>query len=264
MVDPAARMTLVEHLDELRSRLFRCLIALVVGVIAAAILNDHIFRLLLAPLPLKFRHITTFSPAEPFMVSLKVWVYTGVILASPFITYQFWAYVGPAFETKQRRYILPVVGACSALFLGGVVFGYYIVLPKGLSWLLGLNDQFFHIQNRAQDYVSFTSTFLLAFGAVFELPVLIVLAVRLGIIDVDFLRRNRKYAIVLNAVLAAVITPSQDWFSMTAMLIPLLLFYEASIWVARLMQGRTRVRAGEDEHHDDTPEDGDDLTQATA
>jgi len=264
MVDPDARMTLVEHLDELRSRLFRCLIALVVGVIAAAILNDHIFRLLLRPLPLKFRHITTFSPAEPFMVSLKVWVYAGVIMASPFITYQFWAYVGPAFETRQKRYFLPVVAACSALFLGGVVFGYYIVLPKGLAWLLGLNNQFFNIQNRAQDYFSFTSTFLLAFGAVFEMPVIIVLAVRLGIIDVDFLRRNRKYAIVGNAVLAAVITPSQDWFSMTAMLVPLLVFYEASIWIAKVMQGRARVRADEGEDHDDTPEDGGDLSQATA
>ncbi|MGO8685268.1 MAG: twin-arginine translocase subunit TatC [Thermoleophilia bacterium] len=242
MLSADDRLSLVEHLDELRKRLFRVAFVLLAGVIIAGVFNSMLFKLLLSPLPLRFRHLTTFSPAEPFMVSFKVWVYCGLLIASPFVIYQFWAFVGPAFSANEKKYFYPVVASTAALFLGGVVFCYLIVLPRGLSWLLTFNGPYFNVQNRAQEYFSFVAMFLLAFGAVFELPVVIVLAARLGIVDNKFLRKNRKYALLINAVIAAVATPSQDAFSMIAMFIPLIVLYEVSIWVARFVEPKRRAR----------------------
>ncbi len=235
------QLPLVDHLDELRKRLFISVLALVAGMIVAAVFNGEVFSLLLHPLPDDLRAITTFSPAEPFMVSLKIWLYSGIILASPIIIYEFWAFVGPAFTPGERRHIIPVAAVCTVLFLGGVVFGYMLVLPRGLSFLLGWNNPYFDVQNRATEYLTFVAWFLVAFGAVFEMPVIIVAAVRMGIVDRPWLRKHRKYAILVNALIAAVATPSQDIFSMLMMFVPLLLLYEVSILVARFFEPQRRA-----------------------
>ena len=270
-VSPEDRLSLIEHLDELRKRLFWSIVAVSVGVIVAAVFSGFVFEALLWPLrqvkglPETAYQITTFSPAEPFMVSLKVWMYASLIFATPFLIYQFWAFVGPAFSPKEKKYFVPVVAACTLLFLFGVTFGYLLVLPKGLSWLFGFNSQFFNVQARAADYFSFVALFLLVFGLVFELPVIIVLSVTLGIVDIAFLRKYRRHAILINAIIAAVATPSQDAFSMIAMLIPLLILYEASIWVAKFV---TRKKGSEDaeseRNNDDKPSDDSDLSGAPA
>jgi sec-independent protein translocase protein TatC len=245
-VDPDERLSIVEHLDELRKRLFWCLIALSAGVIVAAVFNSFVFKVLLHPLrevtglPASAYQITTFSPAEPFMVSLKVWCVAGLILASPFLIWQLWAFVGPAFTPAQKRYFYPVVAACSLLFIGGVALAYFLVLPKGLQWLLGFGRGDFNVQNRATDYFTFVALFILAFGAVFEMPVILTLLARVGVIDDGFLRKNRRYAILINAIVAAVITPSQDAFSMLAMFFPLVLLYEVSIVMARLVKPKRK------------------------
>jgi sec-independent protein translocase protein TatC len=273
VADYDERLSLVEHLDELRHRIVWALSAVVVGIIVAAVFNHFVFRLLLAPLeqdsiPETARKITTFSPGEPFMTSLKVWVYVGLMLAAPVIIYEFWAFIGPAFAPEHKRMLLPVVVACTGLFLFGVVFGYLIVLPKGLQFLLGFNDQYFQVQNRASDYFSFSAWFLVAFGAVFEMPVVIVLLVRLGVTDTRFLRKNRKYAIVINAVVAMVATPSQDIFSMMAMWIPLLILYEASILVSRLVERKRDRGLAAEQTARDRDDDGEgppgDLDHAPA
>jgi len=244
------RLTLVEHLDELRKRLIHAAVALAAGVLVAGLLNNVVFDLLLRPLdtlpPGAPHKITTFSPAEPFMVSLKVWVYMGIIIASPVILWEFWAFVGPAFAPTSRRLLVGIVATCAGLFLFGVAFGYLIVLPKGLGWLFGFNSQYFNTQARASDYFSFVAWFLVAFGAVFLAPVVIVAAVRIGVVDVKFLRKHWRYAIVINAVIAMVATPSQDAFSFIAMFIPLEILYELSLIVAKVAE-RRRVRAQQDE-----------------
>ena len=202
-VDVDERFTLFEHLDELRKRLMWSLVALAVGVLVAAVFNSIVFELLLYPLkqvpnldPAAYK-LTTFSPAEPFMTSLKIWVVVGIMLAAPFLIWQMWAYVGPAFTSTEKRYFYPVVIATTALFLGGVVFGYLVVLPKGLQFLLGFGSGNFNIQNRASDYFTFVALFVLAFGAVFEMPVVLVLLAKVGVIDDKFLRKNRRYAILI-------------------------------------------------------------------
>lgn len=235
------RLTLIEHLDELRRRLFICLLALIAGMIVAGVFNDQVFALLLHPLPADLKGITTLSPTEPFLVSFTVWLYSGIIMASPLLIYEFWAFVGPAFTTGERRHILPVAGICAALFLGGVVFGYVFVLPRGLSVLMGWNSEFFNVQTRAREYLTFMAWFLVAFGACFEMPVILVGMVRLGIVDRRFLKKKRKFAVLIMAAIAAIATPSQDVFSMLAMFIPLLFLYEVAIIVARFFEPGRRA-----------------------
>ncbi len=253
MVDFDERVTLVEHLDELRRRIIIAAVALGVGLVVAAVLNDQVFALLQHPimiLPGVPHRITTFGPAEPFMVSLKVWAYVGVVVASPVVIYEFWAFIGPAFTPASRRSLILVAAVCFALFMFGVVFGYLIVLPKGLSWLLKFNGKYFNTQLRASEYFSFVAWFLVAFGAVFEMPVVIIAAVRIGVVKTAFLRKHWRYAIVINAVIAMVATPSQDAFSFIAMFIPLEILYELSVVIARVLERRRAVEqrspAGDD------------------
>jgi sec-independent protein translocase protein TatC len=239
---PEDRLTLFEHLDELRKRLFVCIIAVTVGVLLAALFNSTMFEILLHPLravpnlPASATEITTFSPAEPFMVSLKIWVVGGLIVASPVVIYQLWAFLAPAFSANEKKYFYPVVFATSILFFAGCAMAYFLVLPKGLSWLLTFSSGFFNVQLRAQEYFTFMALFVLAFGLVFELPVVLVLLAKVGVIDDKFLKKNRRWAIVILAVAAAFITPSQDAFSMLAMFIPLYVLYEVSVVLARFVQ----------------------------
>jgi sec-independent protein translocase protein TatC len=243
MVKYDERVSLMEHLAELRSRLVRAAIALAVGVGLAIAFNDFVFSLLLGPLdssgiPESARKITTFSPSEPFMVSLRVWIYVGIILASPVIIYQFWAFVGPAFAPTHRRQVIPVVAVCASLFIGGVVFAYLFVLPRGLEFLLGFNEERFQVQNRAADYFSFAAWFLVAFGAIFEMPIVLLGLIKLEVIGTEQLTRHWRVAVVIMAVVAMVATPSQDPVSMMLMLAPLLILYAASIVIGKMIERR--------------------------
>jgi sec-independent protein translocase protein TatC len=243
------RLTLFEHLDELRRRLFLSIIAVTVGVLVAAVFNSFMFEILLYPLrqvgglPESATKITTFSPAEPFMVSLKVWVVGGLILAAPILIWQMWAFLAPAFTEGEKRYFYPVILASSLLFFAGLALGYFVVLPKGLAFLLTFSAGYFNVQLRASDYFTFMALFILAFGVVFELPVILVLLAKVGVIDDKFLRKNRRWAIIILAVAAAVITPSQDAFSMLAMFLPLYILYEVSVILARFVQPKKEADA---------------------
>ena len=256
------RLGLFEHLDELRKRLFVCLIALTAGVLVAALFNSFMFEALLYPLrsvaglPESATKITTFSPSEPFMVSLKVWVAGGILLASPIIIWELWAFLAPAFTAKEKRYFYPVVFSSTALFLGGCALAYFIVLPKGMGWLLNFSAGFFNVQLRASDYFSFMALFVLAFGIVFELPVVLVLLAKVGVIDDKFLKKNRRWAVIILAFAAAIITPSQDAFSMLAMFLPLYVLYEVSVVLARFVQPKPESDRAEDSGPDDGPDDG--------
>jgi len=253
-IRPEEQLTLVEHLDELRKRLFWSVVALTVGIVVAFVFNNLVFDLLLRPLPPQTAQITTFSPAEPFMVTLKVCAVFGAILASPYLIYQFWAFVGPGFTSTEKRHFVPVVVTCSVLFLLGVATGYTLVLPRALGALLGINPSAaFQIELRANDYFTFVAMFLLAFGVVFELPVVLVLLAKVGVIDDRFLRKNRRFAILIGAIAAALLTPSPDAFSMLAMFIPLLVLYEISIWLAKLVQPKREGEAAGEQSEGKAP-----------
>ena len=236
------KMPLSGHLGELRRRIIYCLIALVVCVVAAFIFKDYVFAVLMRPLRnTSIAKLTTLGVTEAFMQVLKVSIYAGLTVALPFILYQFWAFVMPALYEHERRSTFLYTLATTALFLGGAVFAYFVVLPVGLKFLVGYGGEQFSQLLQAERYVTFVATFLLAFGLVFELPLIMLILAWARIVDHTKMRRLRKYAVVALAVVSMVLTPSQDPLSMMLMLVPLLLLYELGIWLAKLAAKR-RVR----------------------
>jgi sec-independent protein translocase protein TatC len=225
------RLTLVEHLDELRTRI---IVSLAVFGVAFALCfwqNHTLLDIANGPLPGHFTPIT-FSPTEPFMTTLTVCAYGAIILALPIVLYQLYAYVLPAFSGAERRVILPLLLLVPVLFLGGVAFGYFVVMPAAIHFLLNFNDTQFNTQLRARDYYTFLATTLLACGIIFQVPVGILAVTRLGIVNVDQLRRNRRYAYLVTVIIAAAL-PGVDPVTMLIEWVPLLVLYELSILLAR-------------------------------
>jgi sec-independent protein translocase protein TatC len=235
------RMSIIEHLDELRRRLIVCAAALSAAFLVAFIGKNWIFGLLEKPLKSvqgSSAALVTFSPTEPFMTIVKVSGVAALLLAVPVVLYELWAFLMPALYESERRSILPYVFFTVALFVGGVAFGYFLVLPVGLRVLLNYGDNLFNQQLRASEYIDFVSLFLLGFGLVFELPVIILVLNALGIVNQQRLRKGRRYAVLIVAVLAMVITPTQDPINMIITMVPLMLLYEFGILLTRLAEKR--------------------------
>ena len=184
------------------------------------------------PLPSGHKQLLTFGVAEPFMTTLTVAAYGAIVLSLPVILYQLYAYVLPAFSDAERRVALPIMLLAPLLFAAGVVFAYFVVMPAAVKFLLNFNDNQFNVQVRARDYYSFFSTTMLAGGIVFQLPLAILAVTRLGIVSVERLRANRRYAYLAIAIVAAAL-PGVDPISMLIEMVPLLALYELSILLAR-------------------------------
>jgi sec-independent protein translocase protein TatC len=226
-----ARMTLIEHLEELRSRIFRVGIAFIVVAVVAGFFVDDIFYWLLEPSGLS--ELNFMGPAQALLTDIKLVLFSAFLLTLPILIYQAWMFVAPAVGEIGRVTTYIVVTLSSALFLVGVAFGYYVVLPIGLQFLLGYAPDRYNEVITADFYLPFVSRFLLAFGIVFELPAAAYVGAKLGLVTAPLLRRYRRHALVINAILAAALTPGQDPFSMILMAVPMVLMYEASILIAR-------------------------------
>jgi len=226
------RLTLVEHLDELRMRIVVCLT--VVGVAFALCFwqNHLLIEIASGPLPSDHKKLLTFGVTEAFTTTLTVTAYGALILSLPILLYQAYAYLLPAFSRRERRVILPIMLLAPVLFLAGVAFAYFIVMPAAVKFLLNFNESQFNVQVRARDYYSFFSTTLLAGGIVFQLPLAILAATRLGIVSVQQLSKNRRYAYLIIAIVAAAL-PGVDPISMLIEMVPLLVLFELSILIAR-------------------------------
>jgi sec-independent protein translocase protein TatC len=237
-------MSLIGHLGELRKRFTYIAIAVVVCVIAAFIEKNYVLAILMRPLRNAgfTGNLATFGVTEGFMQILKVSIYAGMLIALPFILYQFWAFVMPALYENEKRSTVPYVAFTTVLFLAGVTFGYFVVLPVGLKFMVGYGNEFFNQLFQAERYFSFVSMFLLAFGVVFELPLIMMLLAWAGFVNHKQMRKVRKYAILVEAVIAMVFTPSQDPLSMMLMLAPLVVLYEFGIWLARIAVRRREKR----------------------
>ncbi|HEY5708075.1 MAG TPA: twin-arginine translocase subunit TatC [Solirubrobacterales bacterium] len=225
------RLTLVEHLDELRNRVIVCLLVFGVALALCFWQNELLLEIASAPLP-GDQKLITLGVAEPFTTTLTVATYGALILSLPILLYQGYAYVLPAFSDRERRVVLPFLIFVPILFAIGVLFAYFVVMPPAVKFLLGFNDTQFNVQVRARDYYSFFSTTMLAGGLVFQLPLGILAVTRLGIVSVDQLSGNRRYAYLAIALLAAAL-PGVDPVSMLIEMVPLLLLYELSILIAR-------------------------------
>ena len=226
------RLSLVEHLDELRRRLVVSAVAFAVALALCFWQNHLLLEIASGPLPGDHKLLLTFGVTEPFTTTLTVAAYGAILLSLPLILYQAYAYVLPAFSDTERRVALPIMLMAPLLFLAGVAFAYFIVMPAAVKFLLNFNDSQFNVQVRARDYYSFFSTTMLAGGIVFQLPLAILAVTRLGIVSIEQLRANRRYAYLAIAVIAAAL-PGVDPISMLIEMVPLLALYELSILLAR-------------------------------
>jgi sec-independent protein translocase protein TatC len=226
------RLTLVEHLDELRARLIVCIAVFVVALALCFWQNHLLLEIAGGPLPGDHKELLTFGVTEPFTTTITVATYGALILAMPALLYQVYAYVLPAFSETERKTIVPILIMFPLLFLAGIAFAYFAVMPAAVKFLLNFNDGQFNIQVRARDYYSFFSTTMLAGGLIFQLPLAILAVTRLGIVKIEQLRANRRYAYLLIAILAAML-PGVDPISMLIEMVPLLVLYELSILLAR-------------------------------
>jgi len=236
------RLTLVEHLDELRNRLIVCIAVFGVALALCFWQNHLLLEIASGPLPGDHDELLTFGVTEPFTTTLTVSVYGAIVLSLPFVLYQVYAYVLPAFSAAERRVVTPILLLFPVLFLAGIAFAYFVVMPAAVSFLLSFNDDQFNVQVRARDYYSFFSMTELACGLMFQLPLAIVAVVRLGIVRVEQLRENRRYAYLAIAILAAAL-PGVDPVTMLIEMVPLLVLYELSILLARAF-GRPGAAGG--------------------
>ena len=226
-------MSLVDHLDELRARLVTCLSVFGVALALCFWQNHLLLEIANAPLPKGHEQLLTLGITEPFSTTLTVSAYAAIILALPFVLYELYAYLLPAFSKQQKGMILPLLAMIPVLFMAGVAFGYFLVLPAAAKFLLNFNDSQFNVQVQAKQYYSFFAMTVLACGIVFQVPVGILAVTRLGIIRVEQLTKNRRYAYLVCAVVAAAL-PGVDPVSMLLEMAPLVVLYEISIVLAKV------------------------------
>lgn len=236
MIREEDKLPFTGHLEELRKRLITCFIATGIGFVIAYGFKERLFEILVRPLILVMESgdklIFTGLP-EAFFTYLKVSLLTGLMLAAPVIIYQFWMFVVPGLYEKERRLMIPIVFLSSFFFVGGALFGYFIVFPFGFKFFLGFATETIRPLPSMREYLSFSSKLLLAFGLSFELPLVLTFLAKLGLITVDFLKKNRKYALLLFFVGAAILTPP-DVVTQIMLALPLMALYELSILGARL------------------------------
>jgi sec-independent protein translocase protein TatC len=228
--------TLVEHLDELRSRLIIALVAIVPIFILTFAFHERIMDWLIGPLP-DDKKLVTLGVTEPFTTSIKVSLISALAIALPIVLWQAWAFLAPAVEPHFERVVLVLVLMASALFVAGVLFMYYIVLPRALDFLTSYDDNIYDIQIRASYYYSFAAMTLLAGGLAFLMPIFVLGLVRLRVLSSDRLRKNRRTAFVVLLVFA-ILLPTVDPVSLAFEVVPLVLLFELSIWLSVFMEKR--------------------------
>ena len=226
------RLSLVEHLDELRTRIIIAVAAFGVALGLCFWQNHQLLKIVNDPLGK--RQPITLGVTEPFMTTLTVAAYCAILISMPIILYELYAFILPAFSPGERKVALPLLLMVPFLFIGGVVFSYFVVIPAALKFLLHFNQSQFNLQIRARDYYSFFSLTLLACGIVFQLPVFLLGLVKMGITTPAKLRKNRRYAVLVIAVVAAAL-PGVDPVSMLIEMVPLLILYEVSILLASVL-----------------------------
>ena len=244
-MDEEDKIPFTDHLEELRERIIKSFIAVAVGFAVCYGFKEKIFEIITQPLMSVMQEgdqlIFTGLP-EAFFTYLKVAFLAGLILAGPFIIYQFWMFVAPGLYKNERRMMVPIVALSTLFFIGGALFGYFIVFPWGFQFFLSFASESIKALPSMQAYLSFATKLLLVFGLVFELPIVITFLARLGLVTVPFLRQNRKYAILLFFIGSAMITPP-DVVTQIMMAFPLMLLYEISIWGAILFGQKSEDKA---------------------
>ena len=223
-------MSLVQHLGELRRCLMHSAIAIVIGMVLTLYFSKELFHLLTSPLEKVLpagSHFIATTPFESYMVYLKTSLLAGFLLSAPYIALQVWRFISPALYQKEKKVIFPIAVLSGFFFVGGALFGYFFVFPTGFKFVVDiLSDTSILFMPKMEDYFSFSTKFLLAFGVTFELPLIILLLSRLGLVQYRQLHKFRKYAVVVIFIVSGVLTPGPDVLSQALMAVPLILLYE--------------------------------------
>ena len=224
-------LSLVQHLTEFRDRLMVASIAVLITTALSFVFTTQIIKFLL--LPSGVERLLALSPTEGFTTYFRVALFSGIALAMPVILYEIYAYIDPALYPNERRFVriigLPVLG----LFVGGMAFCYFVLLPKSIPFLINFGGEVIDNQLRAADYLSFVTTFILGMGIVFEVPVIIWALVRVGVLQRSWLAKQRRYVFLLAFIVGAIITPTPDPFNQTLVAVPLYLLWELGLFLAR-------------------------------
>jgi sec-independent protein translocase protein TatC len=236
--------TLVEHLDELRTRLIIAILSIVPAFAVAFAFHKHLIHWLTKPLPGDVK-LVTLGVTEPFTTSIKVSFYAALAIALPVLLYQVWAFLAPAVEQNVQRVLGTFVALATTLFVIGVLFGYFVVLSPAVKFLVNFDTTLYDTQVRASYYLTFATLLLFALGIVFELPIFILALVRLRVLSAAKMRRNRRVGYVVMLVIA-ILLPTVDPVSLVLETVPLILLFELSILLAALMERRWR-RGWDDE-----------------
>jgi len=230
-------MPFLDHLEELRKRLLKSLLAVIIATGCALYFAKDLMRWFIVPLGQVRLNVTEVMGS--FMAYFKLGLVVGIIVSIPVIFYQLWAFVAPGLYPKEKRMVLPFVSSATLLFLVGAAFCYFWVLPWSLQFLIGMAGDLFNPIITINSYITFAGLLILAFGLCFELPVLAYALGKIGVLSSSFLIRGRKYAIVVILIVAAILTPTPDVFTQLLLAVPMYLLYEVSIVVVRLT-GRRR------------------------
>jgi sec-independent protein translocase protein TatC len=243
------KLPLTTHLEELRKRLIRVLIVLGLGFGICYTFKDWSFRIITKPLvevlPQNSSMIYTGLP-EAFFIHMKIAFFASLFLTSPYTLYQIWKFIAPGLYAKERKYVIPFVITSTLLFVGGVLFGYFIALPPAFKFFVSFTTDALKPMLSFREYLGLTLKFLLAFGLSFEMPVFMFFLTKLGIVNATMLSRQRRYAVLIIFIAAAILTPSPDVLSQILMAIPLMLLYEISIGVSKFA-GRKKVEARQED-----------------
>jgi sec-independent protein translocase protein TatC len=235
-------MTLADHLRELRERLLKSVIALVVGTAVGLAFAEQILKVLLAPYgPAKQLLVT--SPISPLTNVFTVSVTTGAILALPFILYQALAFIFPGLLPHERRWVMIALPFGFGLFLLGVLFAFFVMLPAAVGFLTGIFPSVFNVALTPDDYIPFVAGVMFWMGVAFEMPLIIFVLAKANVINANLLKRHWRWAVVIVAVLAALITPTPDPLNMSIVMVPMLLLYGLSIILAYLARRNATVPA---------------------
>lgn len=235
---PEKKLGILEHLKELRMRLLKSVIAIIVGAVLAFIFADYIFDILVRPA--QGYTLVAIDMTEMFSTYMKVCLVAGIILAMPVITYHFLMFVTPALKPKEKRSVTIILPWIALMFAGGVIFGYFILLPPAMNFLFNFGSDIALIQVRIGNYISIVLRFLLAIGLVFELPVITTFLSRIGVINSAWLARKRKVFIIVAFVVAAIITPTMDPVNQCLVAGPLIALYEIGILLAKIVQKKKK------------------------
>jgi sec-independent protein translocase protein TatC len=239
------KMSFLDHLDELRRRLVACAISLAVGTLVAVFFIDRIFDFIMIPLYERLPKGSTLiytEPTEAFMLKVKIALLGGLVIGAPLIMYQLWRFIAPGLYAHEKRFALPFIIMSSSFFVGGAAFNHYVLFPIAWSFLAGFSNEYMMFMPRIEPVFSLYAMLMLAMALVFEMPAVVLVMARMGLVTAGFLWRHIKYAVLVIFIVAAVITPTGDMVTQSLMAGPMIVLYLLSILLA-LIFGKRRRKA---------------------